>query len=244
MLYLNDHPSYRYLWWKFRSEVFHRTTNYWNMVQGPMDDEALEFMKDIANLLELDAMTWNPLMIMVHQGDPARTCAKVILWDLLNQSAMRNFVDVRTAARDLLWDFLNQSATMDYVHLNHSSFSIIGDYNDLWKAWKAEFDLVPPDDCVEETPTGTCVRSAWQVLKGCHQQLGVNGSGVTHQYILLQEDRIKNLNIAFQEDWSKLQRLQDLSRASVSASSSLPGRGILERMPPGPRACRRNRRLL
>ena len=60
-----DHPSYKCLEWKFRAEVLELTTNYWPIVQGCSGGGALGYRKVIANLFELDEMTWRHLILGV-----------------------------------------------------------------------------------------------------------------------------------------------------------------------------------
>ena len=79
MLQKIGHPSYKYLEWKFRAEILEFTTNYWPIVQGCSDDEALEFWKDIANLLELSEMVWRHMILMAHQGAPGRAAANKLI---------------------------------------------------------------------------------------------------------------------------------------------------------------------
>ena len=78
-----DTDAYKYFEWKFRLQIVEYTTNLWPIIQGGTDDEALETWKDIAHLLEFDAMTWNGLMLLVHQGVAGRAEANKLLWDLL-----------------------------------------------------------------------------------------------------------------------------------------------------------------
>ena len=88
------HPSYPFLEWKFRCEILEYTTNRWPVIQGCTDEEALELWKDIAMLLELDDMTWRHLMILVHQGCAGRAAANKILWDLLNNFALGDHMEL------------------------------------------------------------------------------------------------------------------------------------------------------
>ena len=104
MLKKINHPSYKYLEWKFRAEVLDFTTNFWPIVQGCSDDEALEYWKDIANLLELDEMTWRHLILMVHQGVTGRAAANKLIWDLLTQYAIMEHVDLNHKAMSLITD--------------------------------------------------------------------------------------------------------------------------------------------
>ena len=207
MLKKIGHPSYKFLEWNFRAAVFEFCTNYWSIVQGRSGDEALvEYWKDIFNLLELDAMTWRQLIIMVRQGAPCRARATLLVWDLLHQSLVH-----------------------DHVDLNHIPTEIIGDYRNLENVWKAEHIIEIPEDCVEERLlSGPYVKSAWQVLRDHHDQHGPHGSGTPDDYILMQKDRIMNLHLAFQSHWSTS---QDLSWASMStqtsSSSSVGGQGLL-----------------
>ena len=76
-----DHPSYKCLEWKFRAEVLELTTNYWPIVQGCSGDGALGYWKVIANLFELDEMTWRHLILKniwkaEHIMEPPEDCVE------------------------------------------------------------------------------------------------------------------------------------------------------------------------
>ena len=105
MLQQIGHPSYKYLEWKQRSEILNFATNYWPIVQGCSDVDALEYWKDIANLLELDTMTWRHLILLVHQGVAGRACANKLLWDLLTRYAIMSHKDLNHKAMKKIGEF-------------------------------------------------------------------------------------------------------------------------------------------
>ena len=98
MLEKIGHPCYKYLEWKQRCEILQFTTNYWPIVQGCSDEEAIEYWKDIANLLEFDKVTWRHLILLAHQGIAGRACANKILWDLLTRFAIMSHHDINHKA--------------------------------------------------------------------------------------------------------------------------------------------------
>ena len=100
-----DHPSYKYLEWKQRTEILSYTTNFWPIVQGCSDDEALEYWKDIATLLEFDEMTWRHLILMVHQGVAGRACANYLLWSLLTEYSIKSHKDINHKAMSLIGEY-------------------------------------------------------------------------------------------------------------------------------------------
>ena len=102
MLKKIGHPSYKYLEWKQRSEILVFTTNYWPIVQGSSDEEALEFWKDIGDLLELDKVTWYHLILLVHQGVAGRACANKLIWNLLTQYAIMSHCDLNKKAMSMI----------------------------------------------------------------------------------------------------------------------------------------------
>ena len=78
----------------------------------------------------------------------------------------------------------------------------------LKNVWQPEHIQEPPEDCVEERPSGTYVKSAWQVLQEYHQE---HPGAVDPRYIEKQEERIKNLNDVLDNDFSTLDPPKDLS---------------------------------
>ena len=74
--------------------------------------------------------------------------------------------------------------------------------------WHPEHIQEPPEDCVEERPSGTYVKSAWQVLWDHHEE---HPGAVDHGYIKKQQERIGDLNEVFDNDFSTLDPPKDLS---------------------------------
>ena len=191
------HPSYKFFDWMFKAQLFVFAENFWPVVRGRSDNKVLEYLMDIANFLEMDHVTWRSLINMFRQGDPGRACAKLTFWALLNQAAV-----------------------MDHVDISQYSTSILGDFRDLKNVWQADQIMQPPDDILEQRPSGAWVKSAWQVLREHHEQHGYRtSSGIPGAYMLKQECRIWNLKVAFE---STLQPPEKRSRASASTQAS-PG---------------------
>ena len=197
MLQKVGHPSYEFFDWKFKAELFVFAENFWPRVRGSSDNKILEYWMDIAKLLEMDHLTWRNLIKMFRQGERGRAYATLKFWDLLNQAAV-----------------------MDHVDINQYPTSILGDFRDLKNVWQADQIMQPPDDILEQRPSGAWVKSAWQVLREHHEQHGYRtSSGIPGAYMLKQECRIWNLNVAFE---STLQPPEKRSRASASTQAS-PG---------------------
>ena len=204
MLKKIGHPSFKFFESKLRAEVSYRSMLYWHTMKGLPDNEVIEFMKEVAEFLEMNDLAWRELMHLFHDIRPGR--AKLALWKLFE-----------TAAK------------MEHVNIFKSTTAIIGDSKDLKIGSNSKQIKMSPDDMYEQTPSGVKIKSAWQVLKEHHTKRGPQGSAAPHKYILMQEERIRDLKLAFETDWSTQQIPEDRSRASAptqtSSSSSLAGQG-------------------
>ena len=94
MLKKIGHPSFRYFEWTFKTKLFEIFTLYDVIFKGLPDNDIIEFMKEIAKLLEMDAKTWRLLMAMFHDGFVGQTCAKGLLYDLLSMGAINDHQNI------------------------------------------------------------------------------------------------------------------------------------------------------
>ena len=191
------------------ANVFQIARYFWPIVRGRSDNEVIDCMKDIAQFLEMDDLTWRKLMLMFHGGAAGRAHAEM-----------------------LLWQFFNKVAIIEHVNIFKSTSAINCEDKDVMNVlksdWNPEQIEMPPDDILMQTPSGVRIKSAWQVIKEHHKKNGPQGSGITDECILKWEDR--DLKLAFEEtDSSTQQTPEDRSRASMppqtSSSSSVAGQG-------------------
>ena len=204
MLKKIGHPSFKFFESKLRTDVFYKSMLYWHTMKELPDNEVIGFMKEIAEFIEMNDLAWRELMHLFNDIKPGR--AKLALWKLFETAA-----------------------NMEHVNIFKSSTPIIGDSKYLKIGSNSKHIKMSRDDMYEQTQSGVKMKSALQVLKEHHTKHGPQGSGVPHNYILMQEERIRDLKLAFETDWSTQQIPEDRSRASAptqtSSSSPLAGQG-------------------
>ena len=205
------HQNYKFFKWNYMANVFNIFTYFWSIVRERPDNEVIEYMKDIAQFLEMDDLTWRKLMLMFHGGAAGRAHAEMLLWQLFNKAAIIEHVNI----------FKSTSA------INCEDKDVM---NVLKSDWNPEQIEMPPDDILMQTPSGVRIKSAWQVIKEHHKKNGPQGSGITDECVLKWEDRDRDLKLAFEEtDSSTQQTPEDRSRASMppqtSSSSLVAGQG-------------------
>ena len=98
MLKKIGHPSFKFFDWKFKTKLFEFFTLYEVIFKGLPDSDIIEFMKEIAELLEMDAKTWRLLMTMFHDGFVGQTCAKGLLHGLLEMGAISDHQNIFNSA--------------------------------------------------------------------------------------------------------------------------------------------------
>ena len=200
------HEAFKFYQWKFRAEVIQFSVLYWPTVEASPVNEVLEFMHEIAEFIEMDDFHWRALILKFREDDKGAG-AKEMLWTLLRGAAKSETLNIFMcrAADDIIDD--------------------LTDFNEVRNLQAIKEVGIPPHDVSEETPSGAKVKSAWQYFKEQHEKHGPQGSGIPVEYIQKQEDRIRDLKLAFEETLTP----EDRSRASVppqtSSSSSVVGQG-------------------
>ena len=86
------HPSFKFFESKLRAEVFYRSMLYWHTMKGLPDNEVIEFMKEVAEFLEMNDLAWRELMHLFHDIRPGR--AKLALWKLFETAAKMEHVSI------------------------------------------------------------------------------------------------------------------------------------------------------
>ena len=215
MLKQIDHPYFKFYEFDFRANCSEFAETYWSTMRDCSDNEVIEYMKDIAEELEMDDITWRGLMIMFHDGAPGRAGAKCLLW--------KHFIKATTI------EHVNIFKGTTYIFKGTTSpIVILKDQKNIWNCdpWSERVPPRPRDTIVQRSD-GIGFKTAWEVLKEYHELTGPQWSGVLDEYISWQEDRIRDLHLAFETDWSTQQIPEDRSRASAptqtSSSSSLAG---------------------
>ena len=81
-------PSFEYFEWHYLSFIKKCLTDYWWILQGKSDDEALSLWYLIFRILELDRKAQIDMLLLAHSGLVGRTVANEILWNLLSKWAL------------------------------------------------------------------------------------------------------------------------------------------------------------
>ena len=181
MLKKIGHPSFKFFESKLRADVFYKSMLYWHIMKELPDNEVIGFMKEVAEFIEMDGNTWDSLMSKVHERD--YKLAKSTIETLMMKAATNENVN---------------------VFMFRSKHYLVG--VDGFEPWENFMVLkhmrgIPPDSVAEKLPSGEVkFKSPWQYIKEQHQKLGPQGSLIPDEYIQKQEDRIKDLKLAFETD--------------------------------------------
>ena len=88
------HQSYKFFKWNYMANVFNIITYFWSIVRERHDNEVIEYMKDIAQFIEMGGLTWRTLMRMFHGGVAGRAQAEMLLRDFFMKAAIIENVNI------------------------------------------------------------------------------------------------------------------------------------------------------
>ena len=81
-------PGWEWIEWKFLQTIHWILTARWYIIQGGMDDYALEEWMALMNLLELDRRARMDLFLLAQSGYFGRALANKTLWEILTGPAI------------------------------------------------------------------------------------------------------------------------------------------------------------
>ena len=180
----SETEAFKWLRWMFRAEVINFEGRFRDMYRDIIHNklvvnDAIELFKEITEFIEMDKQTWDLLMCKVHERDFQG--AGDLISTLMYVAAVNENVNV----------FMTRSKD-DLVEVK-----------DFW-SWKNFKDLkhmrgIAPDSVAEKFPSGKDkFKSPWQYIKEQYEKHGPEDSGISAKYIQKQEDRIKDLKLAFE----------------------------------------------
>ena len=88
MLLWLEKPGALWLEWKYLQTIHWILTKRWWIVQGGVDDQALEEWMAIMNLLELDKKARRDLFLLAQSGHVGRIIANKTMWEILTGPAI------------------------------------------------------------------------------------------------------------------------------------------------------------
>ena len=179
MLEKIGHEAFQFYQWKFRVEVIQFTAFYWTTVEVSPVNEVIKFMQEVAEFIEMDDLHWRALIIEFHKDDRGAG-AKKMLWTLMRGAAKSETVNIFMcrAADEIIDDLTDFDAVKNLAAIDLPS---------------------SPSDVSEDSSGKQRVKSAWEYIKEQHQKRGPQGSLIPDEYIQKQEDRIRDLKLAFEE---------------------------------------------
>ena len=149
MLKKIDHESYKFFKWNYMGNVFNIFTKFWSTVQTHPYNEVIKTMKDIAQFIEMDGLTWRTLMRMFHDGDQDRLRAKLRLWDIFMKAAIAEDVNI-----------FKSTSAINCKNINEEDIK-----NCLRTEWNPEHIEMPPEVILVQTPDGVKIMSATVIIK-------------------------------------------------------------------------------
>ena len=204
----HETEAFKWLRWMFRAEVINFQMRFFAMNKDISQEElvvsdAIELFKEVAEFIEMDGSTWDFLMSKVHERD--YKLAQSTIYDLMIKAAT------------------NENVNVFMIRPKHYLVEVEG-----FEPWENFMVLkhmrgIPPDSVAEKLPSGEVkFKSPWQYIKEQHQKLGPQGSLIPDEYIQKQEDRIKDLKLAFETDpsWVSVMVVGLMSGRSVSTQTS------------------------